>query len=759
MALQKYVDPSDYADADYFLEWNDVAYLEPDYVDLGYVASVIDGVAALTSRSSLTTDPVKVKPGQISVTSQATFTAQAVKVFGAESLISARSEVSATVLRIEPNSLTAFSAITVSASAGKIFGSQIAVTSQATVSATVLRIKPAAVSLISFNTVVAAAGRIRPAVDIIASFGTFTASAGKIFGVQTNTIDKYTPTPMPIPGVKVEFTAPDGYSGLQLDYREYYSYRFSLTFTNTVITWYSRSYNASSGTIFSWAGDGLNLAPIRVIMSGNSLKLDQGSGGVTFNNIPDTTELHHYALAVIDRYTGVTELYVDGIRQTNKTGSFTPDGQDWSLHATMYIGRYRTIQNFGSGGQNDFRVVQSNNWDGELAQVWIGVPSPPNQYGDQSQYTRITGYTRLTFQTFGPYGNLSDSQQITIGAPPEGPGTGTPETLSQPSYYIEYNDANISTFTPGTLNRLYYAAYPLQGNFTLTAVGYNIQDGVVSLNSRATIRAVLGFLQSSNFSCVSRATLTATPTNFTPAATAITARARLTATNFEFTKVSATLTSRFSLSADIDEIANGVSLVVSRATLTAQPTLTRRAATTVTSRARLIADGTTNQIVSSTLNSRFLFTATPYNFTPASVAVTSRAAISGDARIFSPPRGTVNMSSRFALTVTPLKLRIQSVVISARASVLLGNGNALRSGSVTMRAFDTVLSIGNLIEFLRENSIAVTEEQRLLRVSLESTVLLVEMANGVNTVMAETRDIQVESATGVLLAQHNIPHY
>jgi hypothetical protein len=74
-----------------------------------------------------------------------------------------------------------------------------------------------------------------------------------------------------------------------------------------------------------------------------------------------------------------------------------------------------------------------------------------------------------------------------------------------------------------------------------------------------------------------------------------------------------------------------------------------------------------------------------------------------------------------------------------------------------MSAFNTVLSAGKIIEFLDENTIVVTEEQRLLRVALESTVLLVQMANGVNTITAETTDIVVPQEQGRLLAQFNMP--
>jgi hypothetical protein len=90
-------------------------------------------------------------------------------------------------------------------------------------------------------------------------------------------------------------------------------------------------------------------------------------------------------------------------------------------------------------------------------------------------------------------------------------------------------------------------------------------------------------------------------------------------------------------------------------------------------------------------------------------------------------------------------------------TVTNGITRAVRNVNISMTAFNAVLSAGKIVEFLAEHIITVTEEQRLLRVALESTVLLVQMANGVNSVMAETTDIVVAQEQGVLLAQYNTP--
>jgi hypothetical protein len=755
----RYVDV-DYAIDGYWQLGNTAYYIEPDYFADGYVVQGVtySGEAAIETVSTVvaTTD-TRIRNVSADIVSRTSTTTSTVKVFGFQAALVSESLISATLLRIEADSLTAFSQIVITASADKISNAQSTQTSRSTLSISALRIKPASVNLLAFDSVTTAAGRIRPAADITALSTTLSATPIKIFGASTNTIDYYNSHQFPIAGVKLYENAYFDGTGYLL-YRDSTSYNQSQSFSDsTVIAFYAKADAQAEGAIFSFEGDGVNRPPYVFTFNPgnteNSLRVGTPYGR-TWTNLPAITQLHHYAIH-FGGANGVT-LYVDGIIQNSYSGTISAPNVGWyENYSIIYIGRLRTIQNFGyPGGPNDYRVVQSTWYSGTLAQLWIGRPAGSGLAAPQ--FVRITDYTPYTFESFGPYGNLSDSQVVTVGNnPPSGAGTDT--TLSQPNFYSEFSSSTPvgDLITGNALN----ISYPLQGNFALIATGYNIQWGQVSLTSRASIRAVIGFLQSSNFSCVSRASLSAAPTNFTKASLAIRALASLSATNFEFTKVSATLTSRFSLTADTDEISSGVSLVVAAARLTVTPKRTRSADATVVSRARLIADGTTNQIVSAVLNSKFTCSATPYNFTKASVAVNSRAAISAESRIFSPPRGTVNISSRFTVTAIPLKLRIQTVAMTARASVLLGNGNALRSGNVTMRAFDTVLTVGQLIEFLIENSITVANEQRTILAALESTVLLVDKLNGVNTVTAETRDITVDSATGVLLAQYNTPHY
>jgi hypothetical protein len=152
----------------------------------------------------------------------------------------------------------------------------------------------------------------------------------------------------------------------------------------------------------------------------------------------------------------------------------------------------------------------------------------------------------------------------------------------------------------------------------------------------------------------------------------------------------------------------------------------------------LTADSTTNSLGIVIMNSVFAVEAIP--------------------RVTLPIRPeSMTMSAAFSLAADSRRYRDSPVPMASAFTVTNGITRAVRNVNISMTAFNAVLSAGKIVEFLAEHIITVTEEQRLLRVALESTVLLVQMANGVNSVMAETTDIVVAQEQGVLLAQYNTP--
>jgi len=745
----------DYSDEDYLEVGSTVGYFEFEYVQNGYVASVVNGAATLTSAFSQTSTGIRAKITTADLVSTATLDSLAVKCRIGNFSETNTFSLTATALQLIPAELTAFNSISLTITAVKVFGADATINSNSTLVTTALKIRPGAADFTAFNTVVSAAGRIRPAVDITALAATLTASPTKVFGASTNTFETYSASPFPITGVHLTENSYANGIG-QLLYRDSTSYNQSQFFgDSTVIAFYAKLDAQAEGVIFSFSGDGLNRPPwaftFNPVNANNSFRV-RTPYGRTWTNIPDVTNIHHYAIH-FGGANGVT-LYVDGIIQSNYSGSISAPGVGWyANYRDLYLGRIRTIENFGyPGGPNDYQEVQGAWIEADLAQLWIGVPNTQGFGIAAPQFVRITGYRFDTFESFGIYGNLSDNQVTTVGNNPPN-GAGTDSTLSQPNFYAEFND-----WTPaGTLNQIYFASYPLQGNFTLTPTAFKLIYGEAALTSAFSIVGVLGKLQPSSVAVDSAFAFSATPYTFTKASSALSSVATVSANAYDFDKGTANLTSAFSLTADADETSTGVSLVLATATIVVSASMIRRTSVTMLSTVECSGDATTNQLGRCQITSTATLSATPYAFTKGIVSASAVLTIEATARIFSPPRGTLLSGMQATLVATPLKLRIQTSAMQSSASFVVATGGALRRGSITMSAFDTVLSAGKVIEFLAENTIAVTEEQRRLRVALESTVLLVQMANGVNTITAETTDIVVPQEQGRLLVQYNQP--
>lgn len=732
MADNRYVS-IDYVESGYDEVQNTAWYIESGYFELGYViqGTTQSGEAAMNAASVVSATSARTKSGSVSATSTSTFTAQAVKVFGAGTSLTAVTTLTVIPLQIVAADLTIADSVTITASAMKIHGAGTTINSLATVSATSVRIQPAAADFTAFNTVVTAAGRIRPAADFSALNATLTATPTKVFGASTNTIEAYLATQFPVAGVHLTEDSYANGVGYLL-YRDSTSFNQSQFFSSsTVIAFYARAESQTAGVIFSFSGDGINRIPWTFTMGGNGLTVS-GSGSRTWTNLPTITDIHHYAIHFGG--TNGTTLYVDGIIQTNYTGSVSAAEVGWyENYPVLYLGRSRTIVNFGLPGQpNNYQEVQSDWWEGDLAQVWIGRPT--NGRGLASpQFVRITGYRFDTFESFGIYGNMQESQVTTVGTNMPN-GAGTDDTLSQPNFYAEFND-----WTPaGTMDQVYFASYPLQGNFTVVAAGFAITYGEASLQSAASLSALAGYLKQSTAVMSAEFSFTATP--------------------YDFVKASATMQSAFAFTADPDEISSGVNIVLAESSLSADADVIRGGVVVTTLFADIAVTATTNLLGYAVITAQATLSATPYDFTKASTVITATAELTGEGRLQERVRGNVQMQSAFSLSAEVLRIRTNSLQIAAQASVVTGIGNALRGGNISMTAFDTVLSAGKIIEFLTENTITVTEEQRLLQVALESTVLLVEMANGVNTVTAESTDTKVAEEQGILLAQYNTPN-
>ncbi len=731
MADNRYVDV-DYVANGYNEVQNTAWYIESDYFELGYVIQGItqSGEAAVSAASTVTAAADRIRDGSLTAAITSTFTATAVKVFGAASAVSVTATLSATALQIVAAELTAFNSITLTASAGKIFGANGTITCNSTISAQTLRIRPADIALSAFNTVVSAAGRIRPAAEFSALSATLTATPVKVFGASTNTIDYYLDNQFGEAGFR-----PQSGNNVGIGYLNYRAIvgddnTLSGNFDGTTFSFYARAdVGGTTGTLAYITTD---RGPVRIGLSGGDetgsalLVFDKPVGGGSFTwNLDallntnsydfNVTRIHHYYIHIgawnwpqpntADRVV-VVDAWVDGVhlgQQSYFTGDTSnPYYMDPDL---LYIGS----DNLGN-----------NRWQGTLAQFWVsGYDSLASNY--------LQLLTPTTYETFGADGKKNGTLDNGFGS------TG-------PLYYIEggrYNDGYPLEAGDFLTTNPLDTAYPLQGNFAVVAAAFAISFGEASLQSNASLAASAGYLKPASISMSSEFGFTATP--------------------YDFTKAEVSMQTAFAFTADADEISGGVNITLAEVTLVANAAVIRSGEVITTLFADIAVTATTNQLASAAIFAQATLSATPYDFTKASATLTAQATFAAEGRLQQRTRGIVEMQSAFSLSAQTLRIRTTSLQASAQASVLIADGGALRGGNISMTAFNTVLSAGKIIEFLVENTIVVTEEQRRLRVALESTVLLVQMANGVNTITAETTDIVVPQEQGRLLAQHNLP--
>jgi hypothetical protein len=301
---------------------------------------------------------------------------------------------------------------------------------------------------------------------------------------------------------------------------------------------------------------------------------------------------------------------------------------------------------------------------------------------------------------------------------------------------IPYYPARFRVFVSGGLRKP--GQLTASSAFALTTTPYNFTKSSAAISSAATITAILNYSKIAVSRVTSSITLLATLTKLQSSTVVLSSASTFSANSYQFTKASTAISSAFTLSANPDEISGGILLSLGSFGLTSTGRVIRGARTT--------------------LATAITFTATAIDKNMGLADLFTAFTVSATSRVVYPIRPeAMTMSAAFSLSPTSNRFRDSQVPLTSAWTFANGITRAIRSGVVSMSAFDTVLSAGKIIEFLRENTIVVTNEQRLLRAALESTVLLVQMANGVNTITAETTDVVVPQEQGVLLAQYNIP--
>ena len=721
----------DYSDEDYFEVGSSIGYFEFEYVTAGYVSSVINGTADLTAVFSQSTIPglifgvnsnlntqtqlsalaVKVFGVNSNLNTQTQLSAAAVKVFGADAQLSATSTITAVALQIIPAVLTLTDGVTLTSNGNAIRSAELNITATSNLTSQAAVIRAGAVDLNAFNSIVTAALRIKPAADLSDIVFSLSATAYDFTKATAALTEEFTTSPIggKIFGGIIQGQSPIPYPTLDWDTAIY----GTLASENDV-TIDALGSGALGGKVFAFWADagngGGNIVtqiagiPITIFEDSDYFNISLSNGLLSITGQSNTrswyvptTGWHHYLINM--QYSGgEIRTYVDGIQVSQTNNSTTP------IVALI---------------TNNLNVADS--FQGSLAQFWLG----------RTVLNELTYWYDAGFVDMGTTG-ITDNRT-------------TGEQPYQTVYYydrIGYNLTDIVKRSASTDGVLDWRADDIYRNIptivaTLTARGDNIVVGEVTVNAQASLSAELGYVK------VAQANLSASATTNIDA--------------YDFTKGTADLTSIFTLTADTDEISSGEVLGPVAFSLSASAGTTKLASSSSDIVASLDAVGNTNQLASASLQTEFTLAVSAYDFTKAQAQLAIIAALAAEGRLQDRERGNLLSGMVFDLAATALRIRPGLATITTAAN-LVPNAVVRRSGIVSMSAFDTVLSAGKIIEFLAENTIQVTQEQRLLKVALESTLLLVEMANGVNIVMAESTDTKVAQEQGLLLAQYNTPN-
>jgi len=796
----------DYVAEGYNEVQNTAWYIESDYSETGYViqGTTQSGEAAVSAASTITAAADRFRDGTLTATTTATFTTITLRIKSALATLSSdftlsassavvrsgltnlQSDFSLTIDADDINSavLSAFTNATLNSSASVNRPAESTITIIGDLVVAALRIKQGSTSLSAFNTVVTVSARIRSTQSDMFVATIFSATPVKVFGASTRESStglnfngsrflKISPTPQLsyTNGAKQQFrydnnTNVEKYASAvgkdfivsvwaRVDPTLNRGALLSTDMTNETglqnaeniwswrFTGLSGNNHTTGGTTNSSIDLGMSQPPVPGVPGGGGY----GMGVVTF---PDN-EWHHYAAHILQMdastggfnpsYISIARFYRDGVfigdgvsSQKNPQGAYLVD--------PLYVG----INKQYGGASSPVGYIMQNIFKGDIKQIWIGYDGPTFGYTfDINDFYNanvspgsgnLPGYVDL-----GKEGRQGAINQLPIPIAYNPLDFYTLNSYGETVTAHQFSNAYSNIGNVTTLDNNWLPSGVIRGfdsRFTFTAIGDNIVGFDASLTSEFTISSEFGYIfpNSANISIVS--SLTGTITDVFPSTANLSSQFAFTATNYEFTKATVAMSSSFAFSADTDEISSGVVLSPMAFALSASMGVIRDANQSSAITVDFTADSTTNSLGIVNILSEFAIEVIP--------------------RVTYPIRPEqMTMSAVFTQTADSRRYRDSPVPMASVFSFANGITRGLRGGNISMTAFNAVLSAGKIVEFLTENTIAVTEEQRLLRVALESTVLLVQMANGVNSVMAETTDIVVAQEQGVLLAQYNTP--
>jgi hypothetical protein len=795
LALIKYVDTG-YAVIDYFLEWDDSVYLEPDYVAPGYVGNIVTADAVLTA-----------------VTAQVS-TPQRQRQFA--SAVTVSTEITATSNKIKSAGVTASSAAIVESSAIRTFSLDSSLNNDTTISAQSNVLFDASSDRTLVAMLVAVPNRVRPADSVFEAFNTtvVVATTQKLGqSALTVTTASSVRANYLIAGATVVTTSASP-TGIRFDSDNQPLLRPLWQPTGSAVRPTSVSFEAGGttstvahwlrvdgqGCLWSSAGGDLTSALTYYVgfykvsdgFEWRSVVWQMGFGPVATQTLKwttshDVTQWHHY---ILDFASGTSNrLFVNGVSQGAPTVTGTGSTLTGLANPIYFGAQVVATTDVSSNRGFTFTLGAA----GEVAQFWAGQPGslawndleldPPtenfipgggywNLTANQTSWFSPRGFDGYN-RTFSSVIFYSELDYPYIDRIPGGDSTVAPGyNSSQPA--VEYRDPTVNFqignggfapiydpefVTPDswiptvTLNS--FMNKNVGGVFTVYAEGIVPTLGSAGLEVISSVATIGGRLTSAqanitaNFSVVSQgnytqkgevelsATATVTPTalRIQPGQSNLTASVTIATDGGVIQPAGSNITAEFIVTAIGFDQNQGESLLAFNTTLTAEAYDFTKAT----------AD------LDTAFNTEI--TATALVPTKGFSQITSTVDIQVDAVVIR--AAITQLAAEFAASATQLTIRPGLANLTATASITAQQYEFTKAQSA-LQAFNTVLSAGRQLDLIDENIIRVAIESRqLLAQDLQATILAVQSAQGVNTVMAEPRTIEVETETRTLLSQFN----
>jgi hypothetical protein len=451
-----------------------------------------------------------------------------------------------------------------------------------------------------------------------------------------------------------------------------------------------------------------------LIFNGTDLMLrfnyDADEPNAVWNDVvPTDGEWHQYLIKSVINPVNRTfpvytwQLWIDGEFQGESSPYFAAGAIEFVNGGRALLGNGLIRDLTGAYELSNRRLT------GAIAQVWMGITN------DQ-QFSPVLFYDSgfVDLGTNGTLGGLLPTPLIYNSL--QTPFTGITGTgLTTATTPLGYSPTVIRATTAITANAVLLVVANISVNASQTTLISYVIRPVIAFTSSATVSATATAFTGYTANLTTIATQTTTINKFNGGVIALGASATLEAVAGFFENFSSNLSSAVTLDCDFDNIppTRGEANLVS--------------AFTVVASARSFSDNIVLNVSAFTLSA----TATIKEPIRVTANLTTTAALT--AVIGSIEQFAVLVMSAGTLTTQVTRQRLSSAALISRAT-LTASGSKVRNAQASLIAFNTVLTVGEVINLDPYLTYVIPAETRLWQITAESRIIAIEQETRVNIV-------------------------